>query len=481
MTPSKYQKAIYDFIINDTRNGVIDAVAGSGKTTTILECLNLINSNLNKCLFVAFNKHIAEELAERVPMMVEARTLHSLGWQIYREQRGGYSKINNRKISNLMKYKHFNLENKEQRQRCYRLIRPITKMITLMKAHHFNFDDIYKQKQYELVEKYKIEIPKEEFDFYSILWDIYTLSFEQKGVIDFDDMIYMPVALNMDFPQYDYVFIDEAQDLSQVQIDFCKKLGGRIIAVGDTYQAIYGFRGANPEAIANITKDINAVTLPLNICYRCAWSIIKEAQKIVPYIESHENALSGRVANVTLSEFRWGVKPEDFVLCRITSELISECLNQISQGNKATVRGRDIGMDLIDFVTRLGTTGTKDKFLEKLTAYSIASKEKYKYNEEMLVAIEDKIASVQALLLRVEHPNQLVSMIKEIFNDKLEGIVFCTIHKSKGLEADRIWILRPDLLPHPLCVQDWQIKQEKNLQYVAITRAKKELYYVSKE
>jgi len=65
-TPSPYQQGIYDFITKGTGNAVVSAVAGSGKTTTLINALNLIPSELN-VLFLAFNKSIAKELAERVP------------------------------------------------------------------------------------------------------------------------------------------------------------------------------------------------------------------------------------------------------------------------------------------------------------------------------------------------------------------------------------------------------------------------------
>jgi superfamily I DNA/RNA helicase len=70
----------------------------------------------------------------------------------------------------------------------------------------------------------------------------------------------------------------------------------------------------------------------------------------------------------------------------------------------------------------------------------------------------------------------MVRKINVIFTDKLEGIILSTIHKSKGLEADRVFIARPDKLPLKV-KKAWQAKQEKNLEYVAITRAKNELIY----
>ena len=62
-----------------------------------------------------------------------------------------------------------------------------------------------------------------------------------------------------------------------------------------------------------------------------------------------------------------------------------------------------------------------------------------------------------------------------------DGVLLSSIHKAKGLEADRVFLIEPEgaPVPHPMAKQDWEIEQEWNLRYVAITRAKKELIYVS--
>ena len=62
------------------------------------------------------------------------------------------------------------------------------------------------------------------------------------------------------------------------------------------------------------------------------------------------------------------------------------------------------------------------------------------------------------------------------------AVMLSTAHKSKGLEANRVLILLPNKLPlkwpHQL---EWQLRQEMNLKYVALTRAKKELVFVDIE
>jgi superfamily I DNA/RNA helicase len=73
---------------------------------------------------------------------------------------------------------------------------------------------------------------------------------------------------------------------------------------------------------------------------------------------------------------------------------------------------------------------------------------------------------------------ELQDKIDAIFSDDAEGVVFSSIHKAKGLEAERVFILHPELMPHPMAKQDWEQVQERNIEYVAITRTLSELIYV---
>jgi len=65
-----------------------------------------------------------------------------------------------------------------------------------------------------------------------------------------------------------------------------------------------------------------------------------------------------------------------------------------------------------------------------------------------------------------------------VFADDAEGVTFSTVHKSKGGEADRVFILKPELMPHPKAGEGWEMDQEYNIMYVAWTRHKKALYFV---
>ena len=81
----------------------------------------------------------------------------------------------------------------------------------------------------------------------------------------------------------------------------------------------------------------------------------------------------------------------------------------------------------------------------------------------------------------VSNVEALKTLISNIFSDDIKGIMLSTIHKAKGLENDRIMFLCPELIPSKYATTDWMFEQEMNLKYVAITRAKKDLIYISGE
>src|SRR5262249_55889188 len=59
-----------------------------------------------------------------------------------------------------------------------------------------------------------------------------------------------------------------------------------------------------------------------------------------------------------------------------------------------------------------------------------------------------------------------------------DTLIFSTVHKAKGLEFDTVYILKSELMPHPAAKRGWQLDQEYNIIYVALTRAKQRLYFL---
>ena len=100
--------------------------------------------------------------------------------------------------------------------------------------------------------------------------------------------------------------------------------------------------------------------------------------------------------------------------------------------------------------------------------------------DSSVVIFEEKIKVIGLLARGIENPSEVIAKIDKIFSDDNgDGICLSSIHKSKGLEADRVYIIHPELMPSKFARKPWEVAQEENLRYVAYTRAKSYLGFVS--
>ncbi len=485
--PSPYQKAIFDFVAQGHDSAIINAKAGSGKTTTIIKALEFINTN-KKVLFLAFNKAIAEELKSRVPRNVKAATFHSTGFGAWMNHCGRETRIQveSNKVRNLV-----HEEIGEREQGLYGAF--VTKMVGLGKGMGIGYLLSNDARSWsELMDHFDINLESEDADEardYELCTMILKKSIEQaRQVIDFDDMLYMPLIENVRFFQYDFVFVDEAQDTNQVQISLLKRMvrpGGRLIAVGDPHQAIYGFRGADSEAMARIQAEFGCKTLPLSVSYRCPQAVVRAAQEFVPDIECFDNAPEGKVGSMAFDHKFF--TNADAILCRNTAPLVETAYALIRQRVACRILGRDIGVGLENLIKKMQAKNI-DRLIEKLNKYQGREMAKHmsKGREDKAQAVDDK---VQTLMVIIDHLPEnrrtvadLIRTIQELFTDNNKGLLtLCTVHKAKGLEWPRVFILgRHEYMPSKWARKDWQKQQESNLIYVAYTRAKQELYFLPK-
>jgi DNA helicase-2/ATP-dependent DNA helicase PcrA len=325
--PSKYQQKIYDFIENGNGNAVVDAVAGSGKSTTIVHALKLIPDN-ESVLFLAFNKSIVEELKIKVAFQqnVEVMTLHSLGAKSI--MRSINCKIQGDKyrahLNEGIRFGKYAPYGELEYEELSEYKSNIMKMVDLVRVNLCRSVDEFQ----DLAYKHDLDILDNECEVAAkvVRWGYTNLDY-----IDFTDMIYFPVMKKIKMQQYDWVFIDECQDLNAAQREMFLKCvkpeTGRFIAVGDPRQAIYGFAGADVHSF-NLLKSLpNTIQLPLSVCYRCDSEIINMAKTLVPQIEAKDNASEGVVDhNASINDIEDG----DMILCRNTAPLAKLCMKYIA-------------------------------------------------------------------------------------------------------------------------------------------------------
>jgi superfamily I DNA/RNA helicase len=285
--------------------------------------------------------------------------------------------------------------------------------------------------------------------------------------------------------QHDWVLVDEAQDTNATRRALALRMlkrGGRLVAVGDPRQAIYGFTGADSDALDLIAQAVSAVRLPLTVTYRCPKTVVAYAKQWVSHIEAAPTAPDGEVRqNCDRKDLAKLATPGDAVLCRFTAPLITNVYAFIAAGIPARVEGREIGEGLKALATRW-KTDSLTQLGTYLEAYCEAEtgKLRAKEKESKARALEDKVTCLSVIMKKVQEANRkatvadVLTQIDLIFADGTgPAVTFSTIHKSKGREWNRVvWLLTG---PSPWARKDWERVQEENLCYVAATRAKQTL------
>lgn len=472
---SPYQTSIFAFIESGTGNAIVEAVAGSGKSTTIIEGMKKARGTV---IFLAFNKAIADELKAKG---VNARTFHSLVF-------GPVMRAKNAQNPTMDKLRRLCRENMSQTD--FKLYAAFAqKLVGLARQQGVGFltpdtIDTYRA----IAAHHDIEPESDDADLqtaFEFAQELLKWS-NESHMVDFDDMLYWAVRDNISLPKFDFVFVDEAQDTNMIQREILRKImrpESRMIAVGDPAQAIYGFRGADAESLQSIAREFNAITLPLSISYRCPASVVKYAQQWVSHIQARPGAPDGVVQH---HETKWDTsifQPHDLVVCRKSAPLLQVAFKCIRANIPVQVLGKEIGDGLKTLIRKMNARNL-DQLTEKLQAYMMREVEKARRedDEAKMEAITDKVGCILFLIEGLKEDRRdipsLESGIDYLFKDKETCVKLCTIHKSKGLEAERVFWLDRNACPARWARREWQQVEEVNLCYVAATRAKRELHCI---
>jgi len=496
-TPSAYQQAIFDWVADGTGSAIVKAVAGSGKTTTVKRCLPFIPEHKSVQL-LAFNNSAAKSLKEAIAMLVQesrdgrqykgvrANTFHSLGYGAILKRlalKPEQITTTDKKIRNVAKSLLGDLEYDVYADFCVHLvglakgagIGPLTPDVadawyTLISHHDLYLDDV------EATEERAIVIARD------LLRESNRLAEIRPGsapIIDYDDMLYLPLLWRCKLWQNDWVFVDEAQDTSPARRALAKlalRPGGRLVAVGDDRQAIYGFTGASADAMDLIREEFRCVELPLTVSYRCPKAVAVKVRDLVPYFEVPESAIEGEVKSCTLADAMTVLGPQDAILCRQTAPLVELCFNLIGRGKPCAVLGKDIATGLVSLINRQKAKGL-DALIAKLEDYRDREVAKHmaKGEEGKAEAVSDRVACILTIASHLNERERtvpaLVRKIEDMFTEGNDVLSLATIHKVKGREYRRVAILMPELMPSKWARQEHQYQQELNLQYVGWTRA----------
>jgi len=332
MTPTPEQEAVFDSVANLASHLCIEAVAGSGKTTTAEKAARLAKGRVG---FVAFNSHIAQELKRRLNGCADASTLHSLGYRAVLKAFPGAEVVEKKAELLLGKMEpgwFFTGRNGRSIPRdVAKATLHLAKLCKYTLADESCVDDLA-----ELVEHYGVEMPNDVHPDHVLFTvpQLLAACEQDTETVDFDDQVWMPVRKNLAVGEYGTLFVDEAQDLSRVQQTLARKAGERLVIVGDRAQAIYGFAGSDCDALPRLASELDGCqSRPLTVTFRCPQSHVSLARQLVPQIQAAGQAVSGIVRCIEPRDVRWELLPGDLGICRCNAP-ITEAVYLAHEGDR---------------------------------------------------------------------------------------------------------------------------------------------------
>ena len=500
--PSKYQEAIFEFVKTGQGNAVIEAVPGSGKSTTAMKCLELINPD-EKVLLTAFNTDIVGELKKRLKGLpnessIDCRTMHSLGYMLLmsnyprridpKPNDFKYSGYIYNNVDELSEGEYANLRYKDRSKY-------VDNVKTLVDFGRYYLCESINDLRFIEVH-YDIPVFGNEKD---VALKVMQWGRENFSTIDFTDMVWLPNVLNCK-PYgrlYDWIICDECQDTMTAErmlLLRCTKMSTRMLFFGEKMQCIYSFMGSDYRSFDELRKLPNTVSLPLSISYRCSKSVVKFANQFNEAMEPKDDAPDGVIINEAQIE---DIQDGDMVLCRNNAPLLQLYCELAKIGKTAYIRGKDVGANLVKVVEKtkeerlnksLKTKGVFPKLYDKLLdeIHSVMKRHHITLDMAMedrdVCQLYDTIQALDAISEGLETAQELVDKVKSLFSDsKKKGISLSTIHKAKGLESENVFICCPSLMPAKSAKEAWEMEQERNLEYVAYTRAKTKLAFLDEK
>jgi DNA helicase-2/ATP-dependent DNA helicase PcrA len=481
-SPTSEQLAIIEAARTTSDNLLVQALAGAAKTST----LELIAAALpgRPILAVAFNKRIAEEMTKRLPSHCVCKTMNSIGHTAWGNHIGKRLTLNKSKMGDILRAQSLTRAEQEELREIYG---DVVQLAARAKLYGYIPEGKY-DTALHLVDRETLEEVLAEQEYPTLAWELLdrllTESIRQawEGTIDFDDQIYMPTLFHSQLPKFPLVLVDEAQDLSPLNHQMISRLvTNRIIAVGDAFQSIYGFRGAVSDGLNVLRLRFKMRELRLSVSFRCPKAVVMLARKRAPYMQWPEWAAEGEVRDFTQGNppKPWG--PNLFpngsaVICRNNAPLFSLGLKLLRAGRGITIRGFDLSKRLIKILNEFGDHEMpREQLLDHIDRWRSA---RISEGKMKLETIEDRHACLRVFAEVTPTLGAAIAHAEALFSS--EGPVeLLSGHKSKGLEWNHVFHLDPWRVPSQFARSPEELNQEANLEYVITTRAKQTLTLIN--
>lgn len=517
---TSYHEAIESAIIANNNNLLVKAGPGSGKTTTGANVIvpSLVQKNGPNGGAIVFNKRNQTDMAGKLARFpeVEVSTVHALclrlikfKWEKMRvnaPQKEGYQGFGKYrryapaklgKLRDTIESLYPDLSEPEKGQ--------IEKITNLMKGHALGISghpDANLDSVRELCDLYGINNNKPEGEVEplddSILdaaIEVFGVTVNDKSSVDFGDMLYFVLKYNLAMPQWSWVFVDEAQDMSPAMIEFLSRMsktGIRVVAVGDPNQGINFFAGALNDSMDRMEERFNASVLPLPVSYRCSKIAAEMANGIFPgSIIPSDTANSGICENIAFEEFVSEEFPDNSLIMARSHKLIfPSAIAYVKAGRKFRYKGiREITVKMEKSLRmafmRSGKSGDLTAMRQSLLDYQEQKNDNNNSGKvpRWLQELNEVIDCLCDLLISVEKDggdyDDVIQYLAKLGDaeDSTYGPLFSSIHAAKGAESPNVYIVGP--MESPLAKTSGELAAEKCAAYVALTRASDKLTLVS--
>jgi len=470
-------------ILNSIGNIRINAVAGSGKTTTLIEYATS-RPRGSRILYLAFNKSVKLEaqrkFAARNLDNVKVETAHSLAYK-HIIRNGNYSlKPNGYKTHEIVDL--LELRGNGEKHTEYIIANHISKFITYFcnsdkaKVQDLNYLDT-------LADAKAISFAR---SFYQYIEDGTRLLLSKMDMAEIEithDFYLKKFQLSEPVLHYDYILFDEGQDASAAMLDVFLKQKAVKIIVGDTHQQIYGWRHA-----VNSLEKTDFQTFNLSVSFRFKQPIADLANKLLTWKEhlgSYTSLSITGKGTATEEKSKATIARTNLGLLLTAIDFITDnpkTTRLYFEGNINSYTYADDGASLYDVLNLYNNR--HDLIRDKL----IKSMNDLDELEDYIKKTEDVQLGMMLEIVR-EYGNEIPDIIKRLKElhigdqerDKAE-MIFSTVHRAKGMEYDVVHLVNDFIkeadLEKPKSAKEEgafdisKLNEEINLLYVAVTRTK---------
>ncbi|MEU0543869.1 UvrD-helicase domain-containing protein [Nocardia sp. NPDC005978] len=440
----------------------IQAGAGTGKTTT----LRLLSNGSSRAgLYLAYNRAVAAEAQQRFVRTVQCRTAHSMAYRAvghhYRERLNA-ARVSSAKVGAALGIRYpLRIGNRPVSAAAlsYTTVRTVQRFCysadrEIMSRHVprlRGLDDVSDhQRLIDVVLPYAVKA-----------WG--DLQHRDRGSVRFDHDHYLKMwALGEPELDYDFILLDEAQDTNPVveQVFNAQRSHSQLVMVGDSAQAIYGWRGAQ-----DVMYDFDGTQLGLTRSFRFGAAVAAEANRWLAIVDAPIR-LTG---NDGLATEICDVEQADVVLCRTNVGAMLEVMSHLSRKRRVALVGGGKSLELLARAARDLQGGRRSNHPELCLFTSWGELQDYAENDPAGADLGPLVSLIDDYGVDV-----VLEAVANLCGEAHAEVTISTAHKAKGREWDTVRIGDDFAHPeNPECPGPVPIGQtEAKLAYVAVTRAR---------